>query len=484
MSLALKWRRRVAPVAPAKSELPSYPIVGLLSVLSGTVLAVSLVPGNIDAPEALYPTGTALSAALLIAPVLAGLKNPKSALRVEHLLMLGLVYWLLMDLLQSAYGFESIERSSVISALTGIGLFAGGIWAAALFKPPALPNFIRGAAERPLESTAVFKLGFLCFSLGMLSYAIACDLDPILMFNALLGDRWSAPWARGQLGGWEAFRDHLQYFGYLLPALTVVLARQRSWTNPATLASLAMSFVILLFLTQGGGRRIIGVTLGSALIIWVLTAPRVGVIQIFKACLFAVAVLVYMQLMLEYRNVGFGELVEERELRTTRKHLHVDDNLYRLAQVMELVPSQHPYVYGGKIYYILSRPIPRVFWPGKPVDSGFNLADALGAQGVSYSSSIVADWYIMYGMVTVAFGGLFYGFMARMWSRLLPDGRERVTSSLIMYCIGAMAIFASLRQLDELVLQAYPLLGWLALTQFFKRKTVSPKAQPSAVVLR
>lgn len=484
MSFTPKWRRAVVAAAPAKSELPSYPILGLLSILSGTALAVHLVPGNLDAPEALYSTGVAMTMGLLAAPVLAGIKNPKSALRVEHLLMLGLVYWLLLDLLQSAYGFENIERGSVVSALTGIGLFAGGIWLAALFQAPALPGLIRRASERPMEPKSVFQLGFLCFSLGMLNYAIACDLDPILMFSALMGDRWSAPWARGQLGGWEAFRDHLQYFGYLLPALTVVLARQRSWTNPATLASMMMSLVILMFLTQGGGRRIIGVTLGSALIIWVLTAPRLGAAQVFKAILFALAVLVYMQFMLEYRNVGFGELLEERELRTTRKHLHVDDNLYRLSQVMELVPAQHPYVYGGKIYYILSRPIPRVIWPGKPVDSGFNLAEALGAQGVSYSSSVVADWYTMFGMVTVALGGLFFGFLARMWSRLLPDGKERITSSLIMYCIGAMAIFASLRQLDELLLQAYPLLGWLALTKFFKQKAAISKAQPVAATAK
>jgi len=36
-------------------------------------------------------------------------------------------------------------------------------------------------------------------------------------------ERWAAPWGRGQLGGWDAFLDHLQYFGYLLPVLTVVI---------------------------------------------------------------------------------------------------------------------------------------------------------------------------------------------------------------------------------------------------------------------
>lgn len=477
MSTLHKIGRQVPSTTLNSGKLPCYPIIGLVGVIFGTGISIILVPSNIDTPEALYSTGVALTVGLLAAPILASLKNPKSALRVEHLLMVGLVYWLLLDLLQSVYGFQSIDRASVISAITAIGLFAGGIWFAALFQAPELPAFIRRAAAQPLEAPVVFQLGLVCFFLGMMNYAIACDFDPLLMFSSLIGDRWSAPWARGQLGGWDAFRDHLQYFGYLLPALTVVLARQKSWRDPTTLATLGMSLVQLIFLTQGGGRRIIGVTLGAGLIVWILTASRVGMVQIAKACVFSLAVLLYMQLMLEYRNVGFGEIVEEGEMRATRKHLHVDDNLYRLSQVIELVPSQHPYVYGGKIYYILSRPIPRVFWPGKPVDSGFDLANAIGANGVSYSSSVVADWYIMYGMITVALGGLLYGFLARMWSRLLSNSGEKISSSMILYCIGAMAIFASLRQLDELVLQSYPLLGWLVLTKLFERKPIRKQTQ-------
>ncbi len=40
------------------------------------------------------------------------------------------------------------------------------------------------------------------------------------------------------LGGWDAFLDHFAYFGYLLPTLAVVLAREVGWLNWRTLLTL------------------------------------------------------------------------------------------------------------------------------------------------------------------------------------------------------------------------------------------------------
>ena len=54
-------------------------------------------------------------------------------------------------------------------------------------------------------------------------------------------------------------------------------------------------------------------------------------------------------------------------------YLHVDDNFLRLAQVIQLVPAQHDYVYLQQLIFTAVRPVPRVFWPGKPIDPGFDL---------------------------------------------------------------------------------------------------------------
>ena len=48
--------------------------------------------------------------------------------------------------------------------------------------------------------------------------------NPLVMYDGLFVSRFAASWARGGLGGWDAFINHLVYFGYHLPTLTVILA--------------------------------------------------------------------------------------------------------------------------------------------------------------------------------------------------------------------------------------------------------------------
>lgn len=165
-----------------------------------------------------------------------------------------------------------------------------------------------------------------------------------------------------------------------------------------------------------------------------------------------------MQLLLEYRGTGFQRLLEDGEIKTQYDHIHIDENLWRLAQTIDIVPESHPYVYGQRLLYTLARPIPRVLWPDKPLTPGFDLAQAIDCRGASLSSSVIADWYVMGGFPMIVLGGLFYGRLASTWSQLLAIPHNLV--ALIIYCLGAMAIFASIRSIDELVLQSYVLLAW------------------------
>ncbi len=141
----------------------------------------------------------------------------------------------------------------------------------------------------------------------MLAYAIPCNFDIPLMVESLGKDRWSAPWARGRLGDWDAFRDHLHYFGYLLPAFATMLARRRGWFHPLAVISVLMAIIYLLFLAQGGSRRLVGATLGAAVCYWVLDRPKVKFTQITIAGGAVVTILWAMQVMIYARDVGFKE---------------------------------------------------------------------------------------------------------------------------------------------------------------------------------
>ena len=185
--------------------------------------------------------------------------------------------------------------------------------------------------------------------------------------------RWAAPWGRGQLGGWDAFLDQFQYFGYLLPALTVIVGRRAGWGNARTLLCGAMAIIMLIFLSQSGSRRVIGVVFGIAIITWVLTEQRLRTKHLLIGAGAVAALLLSLQVMLEYRGFGLAALFEgeNNEPIFEREYVHVDDNFYRLCQVIALIPDYYPHTYYKYFVYVLVRPIPRVFWPDKPVHPGW-----------------------------------------------------------------------------------------------------------------
>ena len=308
----------------------------------------------------------------------------------------------------------------------------------------------------------------------MLNFAVPCNFNIFEMVHYLGQERWAAPWGRGQLGGWDAFLDHLQYFGYLLPALTVVIGRRLGLRNVRTLICIGLSVVMALFLAQSGSRRVIGVVVGMALILWVLDQQRLRVKHLFTTVFAIVALLVTLQVMLEYRNVGLSVLVGNGEVPSGRfekrqileeQHLRVDDNFYRLCQIIQLIPESYPFVYHKYLIYVIVRPIPRVFWPGKPVDAGFDLPTVLGVEGVSFSYSVIGELYMSLGFIGVALGGWLYGRIASTASGLLA--RCRTQGALVIYSIVVMALFSGMRSILELILVSYVVLAWVGLSHLF-----------------
>lgn len=445
-----------------------YPALALVSVVLGTALAVWLVPEDPQPADALFHSALAMAAGLAAGPLAAALGSARSLLRGEHLLALAPVYWLLLDPLQGAYPFDHIAQADVRMALTGIGVFAIGVWLGALQRPLRAPAMIVRAASAELTARAYFRVAVLAFFLGMLKFAIPTGFNVVEMFRYVGNPRWDAPWGRGQFGGWDAFQDHLQYFGYLLPALTVIVARRSRWLAPRTLSVIAMSVVMALFLSQGGGRRIIGVIFGMALVLWILTETRLKARHMASVAVSVVLMLSTLQFMLAYRNVGLATVLQDREVvLSDRDYLHVDDNLYRFCQIIQFIPETYPYVYHRYLVWVLVRPIPRIFWPGKPVDPGFDLPAALGVSGVSYSSSAIGEFFISGGLLAVAFGGWLYGRVSGIATRLLTEGAT--FGGAVIYSGMMMSLFAGVRSMLELVLMSYVVIAWAGLAHLADR---------------
>jgi hypothetical protein len=473
---SLTWNRAALGIAATPSLTMRSTLLGILSTGIATALAILLIPDNSSGEGALFYPALVMSAGLATAPVVAAFRYPKALLRGESLIALAPIYWLFLDLLQGVYTMEDIAADQVRQAFLAIGLFVAMVWLGAIRRSWRIPQLLISSVSQEFSINTYFGLAVACFFIGMLNFAVPCNFNVFEMVHYLGQERWSAPWGRGQLGGWDAFLDHLQYFGYLLPVLTVVIGRRVGIRNVRTLICTAMSIVMVLFLAQSGSRRVIGVVAGMALILWVLDQRRLRVKHLLTTVFAIGALLIALQVMLEYRNVGLGVLVGTGEVPTGRvakrqllegQHLRVDDNFYRLCQIIQLIPESYPFVYQKYLVYVVVRPVPRVFWPDKPVDPGFDLPTALGVQGVSYSYSVIGELYMSLGFIGIAMGGWFYGRVASTASGLLA--RSQTQGALVIYSIVVMALFSGMRSILDLILVSYVVLAWVALSHLFMK---------------
>lgn len=451
-----------------------YPVLGLFCTIIGAIVAITLVPSNPLPAGALYYSGLAMAVGLAIAPIIASLRQPKTILRAEHIVVLSPIYWILLDLLQGVYPLEMVSVKGVEGAFIAIALFIGGVWVATMLPPWQLPKIVIKSASYTLSANTFFKLVIIFFCLGIFNFAYASNFNPFTMFQYVGVGRWYAPWSRGQFGTWSAFVEHLAYFGYLLPTFTVLLATRSKWFKAQVFVAILLSLLMTAFLAQGGGRRIVGVVFGAALVTWVLEQKHFKFRQAIVFASATACLLVIMQLMLEYRNVGYQTFFTNDRKPLQYQDLHVDDNFLRLSQIIDIVPNFHPFVHEKQIVYIMTLPIPRVLWPSKPTGPGFDLPAILGKVGVSLASSIIGEWYLVAGWLTVLVGGFLHGRFAQSASLLLMYN-TKASSSVIVYSLSVMTLFAGMRSMQNLLFISYTILAWIGLSSliFGSQKNVT-----------
>jgi len=447
------------------ADSQTTPAVGFLSVVLATVLATVVFFPDQPAPRgALIVPAAVLTFGLLLVPAMRAMSGSDDTTNAENFVMVGFVFWLLLDLLQGAYDLRQASNEALRAALGTIGVSAAAVWIGLLGKPWKAPDWLVRVTNRPLEVHTINRLIPICFVLGMLNFAYATNFDIPEMFSYLGANRWSAPWARGQLGGWGAFIDQMPYFGYVLPSLTALLIAKQGLGRFTTLIGIFCSAIMLLFLAQGGGRRLIGVTVGAALLVWIQANPGLRLKNILIVSVSVIAMAWASQFILSIRTSGIEEFMARG---SEYDYLHVDDNFLRLAQIIDIVPRDHPFVKWGQVIYALVRPIPRVFWPNKPIDSGFDLSNAVGMKGVSLSSSIIGEWWISWGWPAVVFGGWLHGRLAKAANTLREQGKA--ASNPIVYGLAAMVLVAGMRSMLDLIIMSYALVAWWGVNRWLSR---------------
>lgn len=445
---------------------------GVWTIPVATLAALALLPSDPSEPGSLMLSAWVLAAGILAAIIFdAVARGFARVFRAEHVLFISIVIVVFPELLQPYYS-SSLSSEITREVFIAIGVFGTAIALGSSLKPPRLPKSVIDLATRQYSHQLLYRIMLACWVLAMLNYAIASDFSLSAMIAGLRTWRWDAPWARGAMGGWDAFRDFLTYFGHLVPIFTVLLAlRLGKWAQPRVLIGLVCSAISLAFIAQGGGRRVIVVIIGSSMLTWIFVKRRslrprhaivIGGLLVMTA--------LTMEVILQFRNQGFAAL-EESDQDLEIQALHVDNNFNSLAETLRLIPFEVNYVGFQHLIYVLVRPIPRVFWEGKPIGSGFDLAQALGRKGLTISITAIGEWYMSFGWLGIVVGGAVMGWLARLWSQLAEN--DYGIAGAAFYALGAMAFFLGMRSLLELVLMTYPIICWYGLDRLMWRWATS-----------
>jgi len=409
-----------------------------------------------------------LSVLILIYPLSLYLKDGFIVfLRADVLVTTSLIYWTLLDLIQDRYSLFSSSVENIRYAFVLIAVFIIAVQLSSRYSLK-LPQLAVQASKIDIKTSTLYSALVICVLIGIFPFWRGAYYDFEYMISSLTRPRFAAPWARGESGGFEAFFEHLKYFGYITPALSALIWVKEGKFNLKVIFAIILALCFSVFEFQGGGRRITGFLFGSAAITYMVAKRNNLQLKHFVVIgLLSAGVLVLLDMQLQFRNRGYANMFEKYDVEQFEK-VKVDDNFLRIVQIVEFVPEIHPYSGTQYIVWAFGRPIPRFFWSSKPVGPGFDIANLAGEVGVSLSMTVVGESYASYGIVMVILVGIFFGIVSGTLNQLLYADLSAMGYSL--YALGLMALVGGVRSLADLIVFSYAFLGLLFIYKVYIKK--------------
>lgn len=287
------------------------------------------------------------------------------------------------------------------------------------------------------------------------------DFSPVQVVYGLLASRASqAAWTRGNFGDERAILLALRHFGTAAMLLSVVCAIDMRWRDPRrwVLVCIGVSQAVLAFLS--GSRSSLGMAVMSGVGFIVLTRAvhrrrRYQAAVIITAAL----LLLVMQLMVQNRSVGFYDAETGRiRLDSSLVDLHVDGSFSDFLDVLSFFPESQEHTLGRGVVAVLVQPVPRVLWPGKPVSpiSDYSAWKTGSSEFGGVSATSVGEFYADFGIVGAVIGGVCYGALLSVSSRLgaavVAEPRRSLT---VAYLFGVFILFQGSRNVPEMMSFAF-----------------------------
>ncbi len=419
-----------------------------------------------------------LSLAIMAYPLEKVVKQGLGAIiHTDVVLVQSFIYWTLLDVIQSRYPLTDVSLSAVKYTFIFIAVFVLFVIIGTNFNFN-LPKIVLEAASVDVTEKILFTFFMVSFFLAIFYFWKASYYEFDYMIRSLTRPRFRAPWARGAEGGLGAIFEHLKYFGYFLPSVAVLYGIKVKKLTPKLGLLIFLALFFSAFEFQGGGRRITGFLAGVAVITYLVYKRNELKVRHFAFLgLLGGGLLVLLDMQLTFRNSGYEGMFEKYEIENLNE-VRVDDNFYRIAQLNDWIPQLYPHAGSQWLIYSIGRPIPRYFWPGKPLDPGYDVARMAGEYGVSLTTTVVGEAYASGGLFMIIVMGLFYGAVAATIKRFLYIENLGVMG-FSLYSLGTLATVGGVRALVDMIIFSYAFLGMIFLYRFFIKKRLEKETTSS-----
>jgi hypothetical protein len=306
------------------------------------------------------------------------------------------------------------------------------------------------AALVPWSSATLFRVYVAVLFLSYLFMLVAVGFDPIELVNYMLMPRWSQPWARGTFGGWREIG--IEFSGslrYLIPAIAgSVLAKPSRFSfSQKAIVVLGLAFTLFYGFTSGT-RNVFCTYLITFIMSYLLLKPDITWRRVIVlSCMTAGLLYLAAYFMLQFRNVGVADYVNStsKDIGYKQDTLFIDNNLPVISRLTDVFPDRFAYLGSEFLSFAILHPVPRALWPGKPEGLSVSTADALGARGLSLSSTFVGEAFMMGGYSAILVTGLFFGWLGGWWNRF--GSRLRSNVGAMVYASGCYAAGISMRSM-------------------------------------
>lgn len=355
--------------------------------------------------------------------------NIKDVILSSYALFLGV--GMLSDVFRGNWHFDGAAIMLAYGAF--LSLLVGFVVETRLARPNAgfSPQF-------PLKEDQLFKIALLFFALGF---------GFLVLEWCLYGHLQSYVVAPGNESTAHQPKPYMHAFTQLTgPALLLALILLRRGSSPLKSCSLAcLSAVTVSWYVFSGVRTNLAWLAIGFLLVWSEIPNRYGHRRIWgrAALLLAVAAAAILAVTFLRTNWNLARIRNETPSGILQQVDSGLDTFYQLRRTVEYFPSRSKFLVGYSLYGIVVNPVPRAFWPQKPIGFG-RLASILydSNPASTVGLSLPGELYANFGIAGCLAGMFLFGALAVVVHRWYMRQRGDPVALVIYILLTQYAWFA------------------------------------------